>query len=140
MNRAALLLVVFLLAGCNRQDTECLARIGKRVLERSQSATTEFGERVHGGLRELRGEAEVKDHVVERLRWDKGLVDLKLDVEVKERKATLRGAVNNPDQKRRAVELVQTTVGIEEVVDEVTLAEAPATAPAAPMGEVPTPP
>lgn len=108
-----------LLAGCSRQDTECLGRIGRKMLERTQSATDEVGERLHAGWKNVRTETGLRDRVEARLRWEKALVETNVEVHVTGADVELRGSVHTPEQRRRAVELAETTDGVAKVTAEL---------------------
>jgi len=60
------------LAGCNRQDTDCLARLGRKLLDRTQEATQEIRDRLDLGqpetqqVRLLRPLAPTGQHVLQR--------------------------------------------------------------------------
>jgi len=56
-----------------------------------------------------------------RLHWDKSLEDARIDVEVKEGIAILRGAVKTLRAKAKALELTRDTVGISRVEDQLTI-------------------
>jgi osmotically-inducible protein OsmY len=67
----------------------------------------------------------VQGRVYARLYWDKSLADANLKIEAKDGGVVvLKGTVPNRDAKRRAVELAQSTVGVNETVDELTPAPA----------------
>ncbi len=52
-----------------------------------------------------------------RLRWDKNLADMPIQVSSKGAVVELKGAVRDLDQRRRAVEIAESTAGVEKVVD-----------------------
>jgi osmotically-inducible protein OsmY len=67
----------------------------------------------------------VQGRVYARLYWDKALADGNLKIEAKDGGVVvLKGTVSNRDARRRAVELAQSTVGVNDTVDELTLAPA----------------
>jgi len=112
-------LLVGLLAGCSRQDTECLGNLGRRMLAKTDGLSA--------GIK-----ASWKGHypgpglgsrVQHRLRWDKLLADTSIDVQSQGNEVELRGTVSNADQKRRAVELAETTAGVDKVNDGLQLVE-----------------
>jgi hyperosmotically inducible protein len=59
--------------------------------------------------------------VYSRLHWDKALVDAKIDVEVREATAVLRGTVRSLRERAKAAELARDTVGIDRVDDQLTI-------------------
>src|ERR1700730_1971031 len=87
--RWPLLLVVFtaVSAGCNRQDTECLARIGHKTVGRAGALTGDFRDSLTHGLQGVSAsvdETGMEGRVVARLRWDRSLADRRIDVKLKE--------------------------------------------------------
>ena len=63
----------------------------------------------------------VQSRVYSRLHWDKDLNDAKIDLEFKDGTATLRGTVKTVKAKAKAVELARDTVGVDRVVDQLTI-------------------
>ena len=105
------------LAGCNRQDTDTLARLGRKVLDRTHGATQEMRDRLD--LRATAPEPALADRVQARLRWDRALADTAIAVTGHDREVALTGSVRTPDQRARAVELAETTAGVEKLTDKV---------------------
>jgi osmotically-inducible protein OsmY len=106
--------------GCNRQDTERLARIGRKTMERTEGLTGNVRDSLTTGWQGARTTAEeggVEARVAARLRWDKTLADTPIEVQLKEGAVELRGTVPDLTARRRAVSLAETTVGVEKVVD-----------------------
>jgi hypothetical protein len=105
-----------LAAGCSREDTERLARIGKYVGAHAEAFSADWREGVgdswHGSL---------QARVAARLRWDKGLEGLAIRVRAAGGTVELKGTVQHPGQRQRAVELAQTTAGVEKVTDLIRL-------------------
>ena len=118
--------LVAALVGCNHQDADHLARVGQKVAERSQTLTAEPGSQLSAGLQNVRAnlnEGPLDARVLARLKWDKALADTAIEVQATGNHIHLKGAVKDQDQRRRAVELSKTTVGVEDVTDELTVAE-----------------
>jgi hypothetical protein len=64
----------------------------------------------------------VAARVYGRLHWDKALYNAKVDVEVrKDGVAVLTGSVADPSARAKAVELTRDTVGVNQVVDQLTV-------------------
>lgn len=64
----------------------------------------------------------VQGRVYGRLHWDKSLESSALEVEIRDGKvAVLKGRVPTIEAKQRAVELARDTVGVNSVMDELTL-------------------
>jgi glyceraldehyde-3-phosphate dehydrogenase/erythrose-4-phosphate dehydrogenase len=116
------ILVLLLLsgAGCNRQDIDGLGRIGRRVLERTQSATSPLREKFDHTLQGI-GTLGLRQRVQHRLQWDKTLADTTIDVAVTDKEVELRGTIRRDEQRRRAIELAESTVGVERVTDHLSL-------------------
>jgi BON domain len=65
----------------------------------------------------------VQGRVYARLYWDKSLSDAPLQIETKDGGVVvLKGSVPSSEAKRRAVELTQSTVGVNETIDELGVA------------------
>jgi hypothetical protein len=128
--RCALLAVACLaLAGCTQQDTEALARIGRKVVDRSQGAADTIRGQVEGDLKGLPHsgpggrEPGLKDRVEARLRFDALLADAKIEVNVSGAEVELKGTVKTDAQRRRASDLVETTAGVQVVNDALKVEE-----------------
>lgn len=68
-------------------------------------------------------ERDLMDRITGRLRWDKRLTSSALSLEVlADGTAVLRGSVADDAAKARAVDLVESTVGVTRVVDEIAVA------------------
>lgn len=123
----ALALLTGLVHGCGRDDADCLARIGRKTMARAESVTEPANDRiavVWQGLRAGEQEPPVTARVGARLRWDKELAGAQITVEAAPGGVELRGKVRNEEQRRRAGELAQATLGVENVVDALELMEA----------------
>jgi hyperosmotically inducible periplasmic protein len=85
---------------------------------------------VESRLRETWGDVKrathrmtVEGRVYARLYWDKSLSDATLKIETKDGGVVvLKGSVPSREAKRRAVELAQSTVGVNETTDELAVA------------------
>jgi hyperosmotically inducible periplasmic protein len=74
----------------------------------------------------------VVSRVYSRLHWDKALTSSTLEMEVQDGGvAILRGVVPDAAARARAVALTRDTVGVVEVIDELTVVPAPRAVPAA---------
>jgi hypothetical protein len=115
-----LVILVLLGSGCNRQDTERLAKVGKRIMARADELTGEVRAALGSGLQGVRAGGEeigLAARVSARLRWDQTLADVKIDVQAAGTVVELKGTVRDLTQRRRAVELAESTVGVEKVTD-----------------------
>jgi osmotically-inducible protein OsmY len=118
------------LAGCTQQDTECLARMGRKFLDRSQAAADSLRGQVEGDLKgvprppvTLGPDASLKEKVEARLRFDALLADAKIEVQVTGSSVELKGTVKNEAQRRQAGDIVSTTVGVKTVDDALKVEE-----------------
>ena len=124
--KASLVLMICLLAaGCNRQDTECLSRIGRKVVERANTATTGLRDKLKGFPTGTLTGNELHDRVILRLRWEKLLAELPFEVTVQGKEIELKGTVKTPEQRARAVELAESTLGVERVLVNLSIGETP---------------
>ena len=102
-----------------------------------QNDADSFKDKVNRGLREAETKLRetwadvqrathrmtIKGRVYARLYWDKSLADAPFQVETKDGGVVvLKGSVPSADAKHRAVELAQSTVGVNETVDDLGIA------------------
>jgi len=104
--------VVFVL-GCNRSDQDHLARAAGKAREKINSASGESGRGLTTGWQSMALDARVSA----RLRWDKTLSNEQIQVQATGGLIELKGTVRDLGQRRRAVELAESTVGTEQVLD-----------------------
>jgi osmotically-inducible protein OsmY len=102
-----------------------------------QKDSDSFGDKVDRGLRQAESKLRetwgdikrathrmtVQGRVYARLYWDKSLADAPFQVETKNGGVVvLKGSVPSAEAKHRAVELAQSTVGVNDTVDELGIA------------------
>ncbi len=110
--------LVLVAAGCNRQDSQRLAHVGKKIVEKAEQLAGGTQEKLVGNLPVVQDAVGLKARVESRLRWDKALADAQIAVRAVAGNAVeLRGTADSLEQRRRAVELAETTVGVARVVD-----------------------
>lgn len=111
--------------GCSREDADCLGRIGQKSLVRAEALTGDANDRLTAGWQAMRGEKDVPPagRVAMRLQWDKELPGAEITVHASAEGVELRGKVRSAEQRQRAVELAQTTSGVEAVKDALEVAE-----------------
>jgi len=113
--------------------------IGEKVdnvvqsIKRGARATTETLQEQYQKARTSVHNMNVQARVYSRLHWDKDLNDARIDLEVRDGTAVLRGTVKTLQAKAKAIELARETVGVDRVDDHLTLepaspAEGPGTA------------
>jgi osmotically-inducible protein OsmY len=103
-----------LLAGCDDQETAKISKVGNQALHKAENLATEAGEKL--GLPN-----SIAQRVQQRLQWDKHLDGAKIAVQGEHGKVILTGSLKTDDQRQRAVGLAEATVGVKEVVDQLTL-------------------
>jgi len=106
-------------AGCVRQDTEILSKVGRKLAERAQSSTAGLRDKLPFRIATAGAELSLADRVQQRFATDKLLAATTIDVVTRGAEIELKGAVDREEQKRRAVDLAETTQGAEKVVDSV---------------------
>src|SRR5258708_2817176 len=123
MRRLLVPLCVLLCAGCVKQDTEILARVGRKLGEKAQASTAGLSDRLPFKIISATDAppTSLADQVRQRLALDKNLASLAIDVQAANAEVTLKGTVDKDDQKRRAVDLAETTLGVEKVVDSLQI-------------------
>jgi hypothetical protein len=106
------------LAGCNAEDTDRLTRVYRKLSDNFRDSTRPARDRLAGRLSSL---PDLGNRVAARLHWDRALAGAAIEVEQQGEVIELRGAVADEDIRRRAVELAESTEGVEKVVDELTV-------------------
>jgi hyperosmotically inducible protein len=111
----------------------CVAKAQQGAAERVGQGLDSAGRNIRRGVqtafpraRAMVHEQEVLSRVYSRLHWDKVLVGSTLEIEVRDNGvAVLRGAVVDDAARRRAVNLTTDTVGVAQVIDELTVVAPP---------------
>jgi hypothetical protein len=107
-------------AGCTREDAGRLARVGRKGLDRARAAlatvTCDLPADWQSGAEGLQ-DGGLDLRVSARLRWDKTLAAIPIEVKSSGGVVELRGKVQGLTQRRRAVEIAETTAGVEKVSD-----------------------
>jgi osmotically-inducible protein OsmY len=112
---AAAALAVGFLIGCDGQDPERLKRVGSRLTERGRALEAT----VRKSMPDAKTDGRPSARVEARLRADKILASVPIQVRADGNKVRLSGRVADESLRRRAVELAETTVGVDGVVDEM---------------------
>ena len=106
--------------GCS-QDADRLARVFHRISTKFDGVTEGLRDKLHNGWGAVRGsvsETSLDSRVTLRLRWDSDMAGAEVQVRLTASGVVeLTGVVANLTQRRRAVELAGTTVGVEGVLD-----------------------
>lgn len=107
--------------GCNRTDADKLARVGWRVADKVQALIpdrTPFGSALPNSK-----QPGLDDRVRERFKQDRYLTSSPIEITADGNSIRLRGQVNDEILKRRAVEIAESTVGVEKVIDEIVVSK-----------------
>jgi osmotically-inducible protein OsmY len=111
-------------AGCSTRDADQLGRVARAVAYRLDNLTGGAQEKLANGFQAARAswsEGTPEAHVADRLRWDKQLAATDVFVDsLSPGVVRLQGAIENPELRRRVVDLAQNTLGVDRVVDEMT--------------------
>lgn len=117
--------LALLLVGCEGQDADRLAKIGAKVADRLQMRATGGTGRLPDSLQSIRGgigEFAVDAKVAARLRWDKELESASIQVgALAGGSVKLTGTVPTMEARQHAVQLARGTIGVSNVVDELTV-------------------
>lgn len=117
-----LLAGLLLLGGCQNKDAEQLARLGGKLSQKAEAfVVTQGGQLAQSwpGMALRRGETALDARVADRLHWDRKLTELTIQVKADGGTIELQGKVEDREQRQRAVELAETTVGVEKVTDKM---------------------
>jgi osmotically-inducible protein OsmY len=116
--------VTMLACGCS-QDADRLARICDKTAAKFDGVTEGLRDKLHNGWGAVRGsvsETSLDSRVALRLRWDKDMAGSEITVSLDGPGVVeLSGSVGDLTQRRRAIELAQTTTGVESVLDRLTI-------------------
>jgi len=121
-------MVVFLavsITGCNNEDTDHLARLGHKVAEKAEAALGGADGKLLSSFPAVGGDAAqptLSSRVSARLRWDKVLAEVRIEVNESGTTVELKGTVAEQAQKLRALELAESTEGVEKVTDKLEVA------------------
>jgi BON domain len=126
--RRGLWFVVFAaigMIGCTNEDTDHLARVGHKVAEKAATALGNADGKLLSTFPAVGGDATqptLSGRVSARLRWDKTLAEVKIEVNESGTTVELKGTVPEQAQKQRALELAESTEGVQKVTDKLELA------------------
>lgn len=125
--RGKLLAVVLLGAcGCGGEDADHLANATRLAAAKIDRLTDgAHGKLAHSvdAVRASWNDVALDARVAARLRWDKDLAGTSIQVRTLGNKVELTGAVTTLDQRQRAIHLARATVGVEDVIDGLTIPE-----------------
>ena len=112
-NRYWCLALILFAAGCTKSDADILAGIGRKLLDRANTASANIEQNWSKSPNRLVIDLRVKN----RLRWDKALAEFPIEVCTTETAVELKGAVPTAELVRRAIDLTETTAGVAKVVN-----------------------
>lgn len=113
-------LILTVLAGCNRNDTEALGRLGQKVLERAKASTARLRHQSNIEFPSLT-EPPPRAKVAYRLEWEQTLANSSIEVRLVDNQIELTGRVQNEEQRQRAIQLAESTAGVEKVKDSLRI-------------------
>lgn len=123
-----LVLLLGLAAGCDDQEIDALRRVGDKAMAKVSGLADQARAKVKLPLPEMPPAAQIPspaaslaEQVRCRLKWDRPLADLHLEVRTEGNKIMLSGLVHGDDQRRRAVALAESTVGVDTVIDQLSI-------------------
>ena len=114
--------IALILCGCDSADQVHLSRCGRLVAQRLEHALEHDGalgdvwRRIHETT-----DVALDARIMARLHWDKGTADAQVQVKAANGLVELKGRVRDEEQRRRALELAQGTVGVEKVTDSLEI-------------------
>jgi hypothetical protein len=109
-------------SGCNRSDGDRLARVAGTVTQKIQELLPERTPLT--GSFGLDNSAGLENRVRDRFKFDRYLAPLPIEIDANDGNIVrLRGAVDDTVLKQRAIEIAESTVGVEKVVDEIVVAK-----------------
>jgi osmotically-inducible protein OsmY len=114
------LVCIACLGGCSGEDKEHLAGVGRKVAEHLQGVGDEAGTRLARGWQAARNaddDLPLDTRLSVRLRYDKNLSGAAIAVMANGAEVELRGKVRDAEQHRRALDLAESTTGVEKVND-----------------------
>ena len=116
-------LLLLFAAGCNRQDTECLTRIGRKLAAHAKAGSGEIGNRIDLSWAG-KAEPSLRDKIHDRLRFENTLADVTFEIRVNAKEVELKGSVKTALQRQRAIELAETVAGVDRVNADILVREA----------------
>jgi osmotically-inducible protein OsmY len=107
-------------AGCEQRDQESLRRVARKLRDKTQEVAADTQHHLARDFPALGApwdRSNLEARLEARLRGDKTLADAALRVRASGGTVDLNGTVRTEDQRKRAVELAESTVGVDKVND-----------------------
>ncbi len=128
MLRGALLIwSCFLLTGCDEKELQKIRKVGDKALDKAgQLALDAWNKMQRPGI-EPTATTESYSLVQKiqfRIQWDQQLTEVPIQISVEHNQVKLNGEVPSEELKKRALDLVQSTKGVEKVIDLLTIKKA----------------
>ncbi len=120
--RTCFLIGLLFLGGCQHKDADQLAKLGTKLSQKVEGFFLGHSGRLAQCWPSLPvhlGEVALDARVSARLRWDKKLAELGIQVHADGGTVELQGKVQDLEQRRRAVEIAESTNGVEKVTDKL---------------------
>jgi osmotically-inducible protein OsmY len=99
--------------GCSKSDPDTLAAIGHKLADRTSSVS----ENLQQTWIQFTGRLLLESRVKTRLHWDKSLAEASIEVHATDKSVQLKGTLPSQELVRRAVELAESTLGVDKVVN-----------------------
>ncbi|HQR09122.1 MAG TPA: BON domain-containing protein [Gemmatales bacterium] len=119
-------------AGCSDADADKLRKVGDRTYDRAANIVQQTWDELGRTLLDQQPastEPDLLTKVQSRLKWERDLEGLPIVASVVGDVVTLSGTVKTKEQKAQAAKLVEGTVGVGKVSDELTVGEKDASPP-----------
>jgi len=113
-------------AGCSDADADKLRKVGDKTFDRAAVVVQQTWDELGRTLLDQQptpAEPDLLSKVQSRLKWERDLEGLPIVATVTGDVVTLTGTVKTKEHKEMATKLVETTVGVSKVVDEVVVME-----------------
>jgi osmotically-inducible protein OsmY len=124
IRRGLVLVLALTSCGCS-QDADRLTRVFQKTSAKFDGVTEKLRDKLQNGWGAVRGsvsETSLDSRVALRLRWDTDMAGAEVQVRLVGPGAVeLTGTVADLTQRRRAVELAHTTIGVESVIDRLSV-------------------
>lgn len=127
MKRLPLFAIPLLLAGCDDREIEAMRRVGDTALHKMAGLAASAQARVQLPVpavpptAEIRGDSPL-ERVRRRLEWDRDLQGCNFTLRQEGERIVLAGSVATEEQRQRALALAQSTLGVAEVNDQLSVA------------------
>lgn len=127
-SRLGCALLSILMVGCCDNDAEKLRLVGDKTFDRvsllAQQVTDELGQTLLERQKASSSSSpSVAERVTQRLRWDRDLGALEIDVSQKNDAIVLAGKVKSDVQKKQAEEIAERTLGVQKVQNNLQVEE-----------------